>query len=83
MADLHGSEAEWLKVQAMQLLLRYQTQELKKLSELPDVFEVSLGIPCFNTNSLDHCPGSMDIPARNFAHSRPSTRSWQFTFTYA
>jgi hypothetical protein len=40
-ADYHGEEAEWLKMEAIQLALRYQVQALRKLWSLPDVYEVS------------------------------------------
>ncbi|ORY24983.1 hypothetical protein BCR39DRAFT_545473 [Naematelia encephala] len=36
----HGTDAEYLKVQAMQLLLRYQVQALRQLWSLPDAFEI-------------------------------------------
>ena len=37
----HGNDAEWVKSQAMQLLLRLQVQALSKLWNLPPAFEVS------------------------------------------
>jgi hypothetical protein len=42
-ADFHGQDAEYLKLQAFQHLLRLQVQALSKLWSLPDVFEVCLG----------------------------------------
>ncbi|WVO12723.1 hypothetical protein L204_100331 [Cryptococcus depauperatus] len=36
----HGSEAEYLKLQAFQLLLRHQVHALMKLWSLPEVFEM-------------------------------------------
>jgi hypothetical protein len=39
--DYHGAEAEYLKLQAFQLMLRLQVQELRALWGLPDAFEVS------------------------------------------
>ncbi|WWC89856.1 uncharacterized protein L201_004784 [Kwoniella dendrophila CBS 6074] len=36
----HGLEAEYLRVQALQLLLRLQVQALSKLWSLPDAFEI-------------------------------------------
>lgn len=35
----HGADAEWLKVQGFQLMLRAQVQALSQLWSLPDVFE--------------------------------------------
>lgn len=40
-AVYHGEEAEWLKHQALQLMLRLQVKELRQLWALPEVFEVS------------------------------------------
>lgn len=39
--DYHGPDAEYVKLQALQLLLRLQIQALSKLWSLPDTFEVS------------------------------------------
>ncbi|WVF72046.1 hypothetical protein IAT40_006858 [Kwoniella sp. CBS 6097] len=36
----HGFEAEYLRIQALQLLLRLQIQALSKLWSLPDIYEV-------------------------------------------
>ena len=38
--DYHGSDAEYLKVQALQLLLRHQVAAIRKLWSLPDIYEV-------------------------------------------
>lgn len=40
----HGSQAEILKLQAFQLLLRHQVHSLGKLWNLPDTFEVSIKV---------------------------------------
>ena len=37
----HGEEGEWLKLQALQLMLRLQVQKMREIWQLPDVFEVS------------------------------------------
>ena len=42
-SDFHGQDAEYLKLQAFQHLLRLQVQALSKLWSLPDVFEVRPG----------------------------------------
>lgn len=42
-ADFHGQDAEYLKLQAFQHLLRLQVQALSRLWSLPDVFEVRPG----------------------------------------
>ena len=39
--DYRGNDAEYLKLEAMQLLLRAQVQALQKIWSLPDAFEVS------------------------------------------
>jgi len=41
MVVYHGEEGEWLKLQALQLMLRLQVQKIKEIWLLPDVFEVS------------------------------------------
>lgn len=46
-ADYHGDEAEWLKMETIQLALRYQVQALRKLWSLPDVYEVSGSRPIY------------------------------------
>jgi RNA polymerase I-specific transcription initiation factor RRN7 len=37
----HGEEGEWLKLQALQLMLRLQVQKMREIWQLPEVFEVS------------------------------------------
>lgn len=37
----HGEEGEWLKLQALQLMLRLQVQRMREIWQLPEVFEVS------------------------------------------
>lgn len=39
--DYHGADAEYLKVQAMQLLLRCQVLAIRQLWSLPETFEVN------------------------------------------
>jgi hypothetical protein len=58
-ADYHGEEAEWLKMEAIQLALRYQVQALRKLWSLPDVYEVS------RSCSFIHLP---DLASRSLYH---------------
>lgn len=36
----HGEEGEWLKLQALQLMLRLQVQRMREIWQLPEVFEV-------------------------------------------
>lgn len=40
MAVYQGNDAEWLKLQALQHLLRLQVQALSKLWNLPEMYEV-------------------------------------------
>jgi len=47
----HGEEGEWLKLQALQLMLRLQVQKMREIWLLPDVFEVSLSIHSQGNNS--------------------------------
>jgi RNA polymerase I-specific transcription initiation factor RRN7 len=37
----HGEEGEWLKLQALQLMLRLQVHKIREIWQLPEVFEVS------------------------------------------
>lgn len=53
MIVFHGSQAEILKLQAFQLLLRHQVHALKKLWNLPDAFEVSIMVTG-HSNSIYH-----------------------------
>lgn len=39
-SDYFGDDAEYLRLQALQVLLRTQVRAVKKLWDLPDVFEV-------------------------------------------
>lgn len=39
--DYEGEDAEYLRLQALQLLLRTQVQAIRKLWDLPEVYEVS------------------------------------------
>lgn len=56
-SDYHGDDAEYLRLQALQLLLRYQFQALRKLWDLPDVFEVRVH-PSSLLRSGSPLPGS-------------------------
>lgn len=38
----HGEEAEWLRLQALQLMLRLQVSEIRRLWDIPEILEVSL-----------------------------------------
>ncbi|WRT67298.1 uncharacterized protein IL334_004266 [Kwoniella shivajii] len=67
----HGSEAEYLRIQALQLLLRLQVQAISKLWSLPDAFEVivrDLWACQLSLSSLPPLPDSS-------MHSRPSSPS--------
>lgn len=44
-AVYHGEEAEWLKLQALQLMLRFQVKELRQIWGLPEVLEVGRHLP--------------------------------------
>lgn len=46
----HGPQAEILKLQAFQLLLRHQVHALRKLWNLPDAFEVCIMIPSHSSS---------------------------------
>lgn len=41
MVVYHGEEGEWLKLQALQLMLRLQVQKMREIWQLPEVFEVN------------------------------------------
>ena len=41
-ADYEGDDAEYLRLQALQLLLRMQVLAIRKLWDLPEVYEVSI-----------------------------------------
>jgi RNA polymerase I-specific transcription initiation factor RRN7 len=41
-ADYEGDDAEYLRLQALQLLLRMQVLAIRKLWNLPEVYEVSV-----------------------------------------
>jgi hypothetical protein len=43
----HGEEAEWLKLQSLQLMLRLQVQRVRELWNLTEAFEVSFLPPGF------------------------------------
>ena len=54
-AVYHGADVEYLKLQAIQLLLRYQVEALRRLYSLPEAFEVChISISLFSTSLTKH-----------------------------
>ena len=78
----HGEEAEWLRLQALQLMLRLQVAEIRRLWDLPEVLEVCL-VPrqpkARVADALkDHREGALGVSTGNLAFTL-TTRIFIFT----
>jgi hypothetical protein len=63
----HGEEGEWLKLQALQLMLRLQVQKMREIWQLPEVFEVRSIFPVVlaMAHIIDDRQGAMDLSISN------------------